>query len=138
MVDRIIPARSYAPAFVLAAGDALRIEDTDGQQAADVVLRPVDDSRDWLSCIYTQLLNRTTRITTGHVLYSKRARPLATVVDDTAGVHWFGGGSAAPRPTPTGTGRARARAAGRIWRRASRSTSTGRWTSNWTPAPRCS
>ncbi|GAA1538952.1 DUF1989 domain-containing protein [Nocardioides humi] len=88
----IVPARSHLPAFVLEAGDVLRVEDLAGQQAADVVLAPLDDPRDWLSCIYTQLLNRTTRITAGHVLYSKRARPLAAVVADTAGVHWFGGG----------------------------------------------
>lgn len=88
----VVAAGSHRPAFVVPAGDVLRIEDVAGQQAADVVLAPLDDPRDWLSCIYTQLLNRTTRITTGHVLYSKRARPLATVVADTVGVHWFGGG----------------------------------------------
>ncbi len=88
----LVPARAHLPAFVVEAGEVLRVEDVEGRQAADVVIAPVDDARDWLSCIYTQLLNRTTRITEGHVLYSKRARPLATVVADTAGTHWFGGG----------------------------------------------
>jgi uncharacterized protein YcgI (DUF1989 family) len=94
-----VPARSHVPAFVLSAGEVLRIEDVAGQQAADVLLAPLDtgdtpghDLSDVLSCIYTQLLNRTTRITRGHVLYSKLARPLATVVEDTVGTHWFGGG----------------------------------------------
>ncbi|MDQ6522536.1 urea carboxylase-associated family protein [Nocardioides sp. LHD-245] len=92
MIDTVVPARSFVPAFVVEAGEVLRIEDLAGRQAADVVLMPVDDPHDQMSCIYTQLLNRTTRITHGHVIYSKAARPLATVVEDTVGVHWFGGG----------------------------------------------
>lgn len=92
LADVTVPARSSLPAFEVAAGDVLRIEDVDGQQAADIVIAPVDQPGDWLSCIYTQLLNGTTRVTTGHTLYSKLARRLAAIVEDTVGVHWFGGG----------------------------------------------
>lgn len=90
--ETIVPAGGYAPAFLLRRGQLLRIEDVEGQQAADVTIAAAEDPRDWLSCIYTTLLNRTIRISTGHVLYSKLARPLASVVADTSGVHWFGGG----------------------------------------------
>jgi uncharacterized protein YcgI (DUF1989 family) len=90
--ETIVPAGGYAPAFVLRRGQLLSVEDIEGQQAADVTIAAAENPRDWLSCLYTTLLNRTIHVSTGHVLYSKLARPLASVVADTVGVHWFGGG----------------------------------------------
>jgi uncharacterized protein YcgI (DUF1989 family) len=90
--DVVVPARGHLPVRTLRRGDYLRIVDLEGEQVADVVLAPVDEPSDWMSCMFTKLLNGTDRITTGSTLYSKRARPLAKVVRDTVGVHWFGGG----------------------------------------------
>jgi uncharacterized protein YcgI (DUF1989 family) len=90
--DVLVPARGYLRARTVLAGQLVRIADVAGQQVADVVLTRAAEPRDWLSCLNTKLLNGTDRITTGHVLRSKQSFPLATVVDDTVGVHWFGGG----------------------------------------------
>ncbi|MGY1805825.1 DUF1989 domain-containing protein [Blastococcus sp. SYSU D00669] len=90
--DVVVPARGYLRARTVAAGDVVRITDVEGQQVADVVLTRAAEPRDWLSCLNTKLLNGTERITTGHVLRSKQCVPLATIVADTVGVHWFGGG----------------------------------------------
>lgn len=87
-----VPARSHAPAVLLEPGEVLRVVDVEGEQAVDVMIRAADDEREWLSCVYTTLLNGTTRITTGHRLHSKLGSHLATVVADTAGRHWWGGG----------------------------------------------
>lgn len=91
-IDVTIPPRGHLRARVIPAGSLLRITDLAGRQAVDVMLRAADDRRDWLSCIFTTLLSGTDRITTGHVLHSKSATALATVVRDDVGRHWFGGG----------------------------------------------
>ncbi|MDP9821815.1 DUF1989 domain-containing protein [Nocardioides massiliensis] len=91
-IDVVIPPRGFLRARLVPAGACLRITDLGGRQAVDVMLRSAADTRDWLSCIFTTLLNGTDRITTGHVLYSKAATPLATVTQDDVGRHWFGGG----------------------------------------------
>jgi len=90
--DLVIAPRAYLRARILRKGDSVRITDTLGQQVADMILLSCRSNRDWLSCLNTKLLNRTDRITTGHVLYSKTSSPLATITNDTVGVHWFGGG----------------------------------------------
>jgi uncharacterized protein YcgI (DUF1989 family) len=90
--DVVVPSRGYLRARALAAGEVVRIIDVEGEQVADVVLTRVAESRDWLSCLNTKLLNGTERISAGHVLYSKQCVPLATIVADTVATHWFGGG----------------------------------------------
>jgi uncharacterized protein YcgI (DUF1989 family) len=90
--DVLVPARGHLPATTLRCGECMRIVDVEGRQVADVILAPVDEPRDWLSCMFTKLLNGSQRITTGAVLYSKTALPLARIVADTVGEHWFGGG----------------------------------------------
>lgn len=90
--DAVLTPRGFIRARKIYAGDLVRFTDVEGQQVADIVLLRAGHSGDWLSCVYTKLLNGTDRISTGHVLYSKSATPLATVVEDSVGLHWFGGG----------------------------------------------
>lgn len=90
--DVVIPPRGYLRARKVTAGQTVRILDVEGEQVADVILTRAAEPRDWLSCLNTKLLNGTERITVGHTLYSKQARPLASITADTVGVHWFGGG----------------------------------------------
>jgi uncharacterized protein len=90
--DVVVAARGYLRARTVPAGHFVRIADVEGQQVADVILTRAAEPRDWLSCLNTKLLNGTERITTGHVLHSKQCVALATVVADTVGTNWFGGG----------------------------------------------
>ncbi len=82
----VIPARS-ARAFRVPAGTTLRVIDVEGQQVADVVCVSAADPTDTLSGIVTTQLNKAVYLTTGHVLYSVRRRPLFTIVGDTVGRH---------------------------------------------------
>lgn len=90
--DMVVPARGYLRARTVPAGHLVGIADVEGQQVADVVLTRAAEPRDWLSCLNTKLINGTEQITTGHVLHSKQCIVLATVVADTVGQNWFGGG----------------------------------------------
>lgn len=90
--DVVLPPRGFLRARVVSAGELVRFTDVHGQQVVDIVLLRLGHPGDWLSCLNTKLLNGTDRITTGHQLVSKTATPLATIVEDTVGRHWFGGG----------------------------------------------
>ncbi len=82
----VIPARS-AKAFLVHAGDTLRVIDVEGQQVADVFCANAADPTETLSGIVTTQLNKAIYLTTGHVLYSVRRRPLFTIGADTVGRH---------------------------------------------------
>ncbi|MEW5920858.1 MAG: DUF1989 domain-containing protein [Bacillota bacterium] len=87
-----IPPRGYMKARILHKGQCLRIVDLEGQQCADMILYNAADYTDVFSCVYTMLINQTWQITKGHLLYSKYASLMATMVEDTVGKHYFGGG----------------------------------------------
>jgi uncharacterized protein YcgI (DUF1989 family) len=82
----VIPARG-SRAFLVRAGQLLRIFDQEGEQVADVYWVAADDPADSLSGIVTTQFNKAVYLTTGHVLYTERRRPAFTIVDDTAGPH---------------------------------------------------
>ena len=82
----LIPART-ARAFLVPAGATLRVIDVEGQQVADVVCASAADPTDGLSGIVSTQLNKAIYLTTGHVLYSTRRRPLFTIGEDTGGRH---------------------------------------------------
>lgn len=88
----LLPPRGFLRARTVAAGDLVTFTDVRGRQVVDIVLLRLGHPGDWLSCLNTKLLSGTDRITTGHQLVSKSATPLATIVADTVGTHWFGGG----------------------------------------------
>jgi uncharacterized protein len=77
-------------AFVLRAGETLRVSDPEGEQVADLIAFDRDEGRRvWLSSGRTFDYNSTIRLTAGHVLYSNRSVPMLTIVEDTVGRHDF-------------------------------------------------
>jgi hypothetical protein len=76
-------------AFVLQQGQVLRVIDPQGVQVSDLIAFAHADPAEWLSSGRTFDYNNTIYLTTNHVLYSNRSRPMFTIVDDTVGRHDF-------------------------------------------------
>jgi hypothetical protein len=83
-----IPERSGA-AFRLAHGQTLTVIDPRGVQVADLLAFNADDLDEAISSGRTFDYAETIRLTTGHLLYSNRSRPMLEIVADTVGVHDF-------------------------------------------------
>jgi len=83
-----IPPQSGC-AFRLHAGQSLEVVDAEGEQVADLVAFAADDTHEYVSSGRTFDYASTVRLTTGHVLYSNRSRPMLTIVRDDVGVHDF-------------------------------------------------
>ena len=75
--------------FVVQRGELLRIIDPTGEQVSDMISFAKDDPREWLSSGRTIDYANTIYLTTGHILYSNRSRPMWTIVEDTVGRHDF-------------------------------------------------
>jgi uncharacterized protein YcgI (DUF1989 family) len=84
---RIAPQSGVS--FELPAGACLRVIDPHGEQVADLVAFARGDTDEWLSSGRTFDYNNTIYLTTGHVLYSNRSRPMLAIVDDSVGRHDF-------------------------------------------------
>jgi uncharacterized protein len=95
-----IPARGRS-AFVMRAGQQLRIIDIAGQQVADLICFRLDDYADKLSVHNTLLLNQTIYITTGHTLQSTVCTTMMTIVNDTVCVHDLIAGSCSEQTNAT-------------------------------------
>jgi uncharacterized protein YcgI (DUF1989 family) len=76
-------------AFRLSAGDTLWVIDPEGVQVADLLAYNANDVREVISNGRTFDYSETIKLTTGHVLYSNRSRPMLTIVEDTVGTHDF-------------------------------------------------
>ena len=76
-------------AFTMARGEVLQIVDPLGRQVADVMAFDLHDRRARLSSGRTLDYAATTRLTSGHILYSNRSLPMFTIVEDTLGRHDF-------------------------------------------------
>ena len=87
MANRLEPQTGTA--FELRRGQHLTVIDLDGEQVADLIAFARDDHREWLSSGRTFDYANTIRLTTGHVLYSNRSRPMFTIVGDDVGRHDF-------------------------------------------------
>jgi len=83
-----IPPRS-GTAFTLDAGQTLTVIDQRGVQVADLLAYNRDDLREVISSGRTLDYAETIRLTTGHLLYSNRSRPMLEIVADDVGVHDF-------------------------------------------------
>lgn len=88
MAGYSIPSRS-GTAFRLSAGETLRVIDPEGVQVADLLAYNANDVREVISNGRTFDYAETIKLTTGHVLYSNRSRPMLTIVEDTVGTHDF-------------------------------------------------
>lgn len=75
--------------FILEKGQRLRIIDPLGEQVSDLVAFARDDTREWLSSGRSIDYANTIYLTTGHVLYSNRSRPMFTLLEDKVGRHDF-------------------------------------------------
>lgn len=82
-------AAQTGTAFLLSAGDTLRVMDPEGEQVADLIAFSRDRRPAWLSSGRTFDYNNTLYLTTGHVLYSNRSVPMFTIIGDTVGRHDF-------------------------------------------------
>lgn len=88
MVRHSIPPRS-GTAFRLAAGETLKVIDPEGVQVADLLAYNAADVREVISNGRTLDYAETIKLTTGHVLYSNRSRPMLSIVEDKVGTHDF-------------------------------------------------
>ena len=76
-------------AFMIERGHLVRITDPRGEQVSDLTAFAAADRREWLSSGRTIDYANTIYLTTGHILYSNRSRPMFTIVEDTVGRHDF-------------------------------------------------
>lgn len=87
MNGRIPPQSGFS--FTLHKGQQLKVIDPQGEQVADLICFNHDDNGEWLSSGRTFDYNGTLLLTTNHILYSNRSRPMLTIVEDTVGRHDF-------------------------------------------------
>lgn len=90
--DVLVPARGFLPARRLKAGNVMRIIDVEGQQVADLVFYDPANLKNVSSMTNTMLVNKTWKISTGHVFYAKFGDRMATIVEDTVGTNVVMGG----------------------------------------------
>ena len=83
-----IPPQS-GTAFRLAKGERLRVTDPMGQQVSDLVAYNADDVEEYLSSGRSIDYASTMFLTTGHMLYSNRSRPMLAIGRDDVGRHDF-------------------------------------------------
>jgi uncharacterized protein YcgI (DUF1989 family) len=88
-VHRIHLAPQTGCAVEVRRGDLLKIIDPEGEQVSDLTSFSSEDRAEWLSSGRTIDYANTIYVTTGHILYSNRSRPMWTIVEDTVGRHDF-------------------------------------------------
>ena len=88
MAIQTLPPQS-GTAFELDQGDVLRVIDPEGEQVADLTAFNRNDINEWLSSGRTIDYANTIYVTTNHVLYSNRSRPMFTITEDEVGRHDF-------------------------------------------------
>ena len=88
-VRRIHLAPQTGCAVEVRRGELLKIIDPRGEQVSDLTSFAMADRAEWLSSGRTIDYANTIYVTTGHVLYSNRSRPMWTIVEDTVGRHDF-------------------------------------------------
>ncbi|OLF16216.1 urea carboxylase-associated family protein [Actinophytocola xanthii] len=84
----LVPAMS-GRAWRVPPRSLVEVIDVEGSQTGDVFAVPTDDLEDGLSNGRTFDYGESIRLTTGSVLYSRRSRPLLTIVEDEVGTHDF-------------------------------------------------
>uniref|UniRef100_UPI0035CA35A0 DUF1989 domain-containing protein n=1 Tax=uncultured Sphingomonas sp. TaxID=158754 RepID=UPI0035CA35A0 len=89
MSEAIEIAERSGTAFRLAQGETLTVIDPRGRQVADLLAFNAEDVDEVISSGRTLDYAETIRLTTGHVLYSNRSRPMLEIVADSVGLHDF-------------------------------------------------
>ena len=90
--DTVLPANTDWSA-ILTPGQVLRIVDLEGKQAVDFLCYDADDPTDRYNAADTMKYNKNIYLTTGHGIYTIKAKKLFTMVADTAGGHDTIGGA---------------------------------------------
>lgn len=86
IIDHIVPPG--APwTGVIERGHTLTITDLEGRQGVDFLCYNAADPAERYHAPNTLKASRALRLTTGHVLYSDRARPMFTIIADSCGWH---------------------------------------------------
>ncbi|MDQ6690440.1 MAG: urea carboxylase-associated family protein [Gemmatimonadota bacterium] len=75
--------------FEVRRGQLLKVVDPNGEQVSDLISFSSVDHAEWLSSGRTIDYAGTIYLTTGHILYSNRSRPMWNIVGDTVGRHDF-------------------------------------------------
>ena len=87
-----VPARGYCD-LMLTRGQCFRVIDLEGVQVLDYAsFSLADPFEEKLSVVWSNFLNKTWKPTSGHVLYTNKCNPMYTILEDTVGVHFMGGG----------------------------------------------
>src|SRR5262245_44823451 len=73
-------------------GRILRIVDLEGEQVGDFCSWNLDEPSEYCDVIYSMFAKSSWKLGEGDVFYTKDMHPLWTIVKDTPGVHYFGGG----------------------------------------------
>lgn len=73
----------------ISRGQLLKIIDPKGEQVSDLTSFASADRAEWLSSGRTIDYANTIYLTTGHILYSNRSRPMWRIVEDAVGRHDF-------------------------------------------------
>ncbi|MFQ5692103.1 MAG: DUF1989 domain-containing protein [Nitrospinota bacterium] len=88
----VIPARGHCD-LTLSRGQCFRVIDLEGVQVLDYAsFSLADPFEEKLSVVWSNFLNKTWKPTAGHILYTNRCNPMYTILEDTVGVHFMGGG----------------------------------------------
>lgn len=88
-VNRIHLEPQTGTGFEVREGQLVRIIDPHGEQVSDLISFSARERSEWLSSGRTIDYANTIYLTTGHMLYSNRSRPMWTIVEDTVGRHDF-------------------------------------------------
>ncbi len=75
--------------FLLERGQVLKVIDPRGEQVSDLMAFARPDTGEWLSSGRSLDYGNTIYLTSGHLLYSNRSRPMFTILEDTVGRHDF-------------------------------------------------
>ena len=86
--NNIIEPRS-GTAFILKAGQRLKITDLEGEQVSDLICYNQHDTAEYLSSGRTIDYAETIFLTNGHPFYSNRSNIMFNMVEDTVGRHDF-------------------------------------------------
>ncbi|MFQ5958309.1 MAG: DUF1989 domain-containing protein [Alphaproteobacteria bacterium] len=87
IVDDCVVPPGAPWAKVVKRGEVLRIVDLEGRQGVDFLCYNADDREERYHAPNTLKASRTLKLGKGHTLYSDKARPMFTIVDDTCGGH---------------------------------------------------
>lgn len=77
---------------IVKKGQTIRVTDLDGQQVGDFCIWSAHDPKnEYLDDVYSNLVNKTWRLTAGHKLITNMCNTIATITEDKCGMHYSGG-----------------------------------------------